>query len=162
MDSKQVIRSLLDTADFMAFGFLADLTPEEMLTRPVPDANHIAWQLGHVIWAESRLTEVAMPGSMPKLPAKLEEIHRRGASCSDNPEDFFTKEEYIRLAKEVRAATLHALDAITETDMDRPVTGVPPFVKNAGGCFSTIGAHWIGHVGQWVVVRRRLGRPRMF
>jgi hypothetical protein len=35
-------------------------------------------------------------------------------------------------------------------------------VKRAGDCFVTVGSHWSAHTGQWVVLRRKLGRPRMF
>lgn len=162
MKSKQVLRSLLDTADFIAYGYLADLSPEEMLVRPVPGANHIAWQLGHVVWAEARLAEAAVPGSMPQLPPNFTEIYARGTSSTDNPADYLSKEEYVKLAKEVRAGTLRALDAITEEELDRPIEGAPPFVKNAGGCFTAIGVHWLSHAGQWVIVRRKLGRPPLF
>jgi hypothetical protein len=70
----------------------------------------------------------------------------------------------LRLAKEVRAGTLQALAKVTDADMDRPVGGqkLPPFIKRAGDALVTIGPHWIGHAGQWVVLRRKLGRPRMF
>ena len=47
MDIRQAIRANLTSADFIVNGYLADLTPGEMLTRPVPGANHTAWQVGH-------------------------------------------------------------------------------------------------------------------
>jgi hypothetical protein len=163
MDFKDAIRSSLNTADFMVQGYLADITPQEMLVRPAKDANHIAWQLGHLIAAERHLVEAAVPGSMPELPDGFAERHRRDGPVSDNPADYLSKDEYLQLAKIVRAATLRALDRFSEADLDQPVTArVPPFVKRAGDCFATIGPHWTLHAGQWVVIRRLLGRPRMF
>ena len=35
-------------------------------------------------------------------------------------------------------------------------------VKCAGDCFVTAGGHWVLHAGQWVVLRRYLGRDRKF
>src|SRR5215510_6069550 len=93
------------------------------ISRPVPDANHVAWQLGHLIWAECRLVEAAAPGSMPELPAGFGDRYARGTAGSDNPADFFPKEEYLRLAKEVRTATLKALDKLSEADLDKPISG---------------------------------------
>jgi hypothetical protein len=163
MDFKDSIRSSLNVADFMVQGYLADLSPQEMLLRPVPEANHVAWQLGHLIAAERHLVEAASPGSMPELPAGFAERHRRDGPVSDNPSHYLSKDEYLHLAKTIRAATLSALDQLSEADLDRPVTArVPPFVKRAGDCFTTLGPHWTLHAGQWVVVRRKLGRPRMF
>ena len=83
------------------------------------------------------------------------------ASCLRMPADFLSKNEYLSLAKTIRAATLRALDAISEADLDKPVTArVPPFVKRAGDCFITVGTHLVMHNGQWVVLRRKLGRDR--
>jgi hypothetical protein len=163
MNAKEAIRTTMNTADFMVDSYLSDITPDEMFVRPAPGANHVAWQLGHVISAERRLVEAAVPGSMPALPDGFAERHTKETAASDNRDDFLSKDEYLKLAKTVRAATLRALDQVSETDLDKPVSGrVPPFVKSAGDCFVTAGGHWILHAGQWVVLRRYLGRDRKF
>jgi hypothetical protein len=163
MNFKDSIRSSLRISDFLVQGYLADITPDEMMLRPVPEANHIAWQLGHLISAERHLVEAAAPNSMPALPDGFAERHRRDGTASDNQSEYLSKDEYIRLAKEVRAGTLQVLDRFSDADFDKPVTArVPPFVLCAGDCFATIGPHWSLHAGQWVVIRRKLGRARMF
>ncbi|MCI0335832.1 MAG: DinB family protein [Planctomycetes bacterium] len=163
MDFKDAVRSSLGVADFLVERYLEDITPQEMLVRPAGDANHIAWQLGHLIQSEHHLVEAALPGSMPPLPAGFKERHTKDTAGSDKPGDFLTKDEYLRIAKEVRAGTLKVLDSLNESDFDKPVTGrVPPFVKRIGDSFVTIGGHWSSHTGQWVVTRRKLGRARMF
>lgn len=163
MDLKDAIRTNFDTADFMLEAYVSDLTPEEMLKRPAADANHVAWQLGHLIASERQLVEAGVPGSMPDLPAGFAERHTSDMATSDKPADFLSKEEYLQIAKEVRAGTLAVLDKLGDADFDKPVTEkVPPFVKNVGGCFLIVGGHWTMHTGQWVVLRRMLGRPRQF
>jgi hypothetical protein len=163
MNFKDAIRATFNMADFFVHGYLGDMTSQELMMRPVPDANHIAWQLGHLIASERHLVEAAVPGSMPSLPEGFAERHTKDFAMSDNPADFLTKEEYLRLAAETRAGTLKVLDKLSDADFDKPVAGrVPPFVKRAGDCFVTVGTHWIMHTGQWVVLRRKLGRPRMF
>lgn len=163
MNSKQAFRSSMNVSDFLVYRYLEDITPEELLARPAPGANHIAWQLGHLISAERNLVEAAAPGSMPELPAGFADRHKKEKAASDNRADYLSKDEYLRLAKEIRAATLRALERLSEADLDKPATGrVPPFVKCAGDCFATIGPHWSLHAGQWVVLRRKLGRPVMF
>lgn len=162
MDFKDSIRSSLRIADSLSQRYLDDIRPEEMFVQPVPDANHIAWQLGHVINSERSLVEAAVPNSMPPLPDGFAERHRREGVPSTHPADYLSKEEYLDLARSVRAATLAALDKLDESDFDKPVAGrVPPFIKCVGDCFATIGPHWALHAGQWVVIRRKLGRPRM-
>lgn len=163
MDFKDAVRSSLGIADFMAYGYLADLTATELLDRPVPTANHIAWQLGHLITAERHLASAAVPGSMPELPAGFPERYGRGKPVTDNPADYLSKEEYTNLAKTVRAATLKALDRLSPADFDKPLEGrLPPFVKTVGDAFVAIGNHWVLHAGQWVVLRRKLRREVMF
>ena len=163
MNFKDFIRSSLRISDFLSQGYLADITSEEMFVQPVPEANHIAWQLGHLIVSERNLVEAAATGSMPALPDGFAERHRRDSVPSSNPADYLTKDEYLQLAKQIRTATLGALDRLNDADLDKPVTArVPPFVKCAGDCFATIGLHWSLHAGQWVVLRRKLGRARMF
>jgi len=163
MNAKDAVRSTMNTADFMVESYLSDITPQEMLVRPAAGANHLAWQLGHLISAETRLVETAAPGSMPALPEGFVERHTKDTAASDNPADFLSKDEYFELAKSVRAATLKALENISDADLEKPVTGrVPPFVKRGVDCFVTAGGHWILHAGQWVILRRHLGRDRKF
>jgi hypothetical protein len=163
MDSKHAIRTSLGTAEFFLRSYLGDLTPAEMLARPVPGANHVAWQLGHLISAECRLVEAGMPGSMPQLPEGFAEKHSKDTAASDDPKAFLSKDEYLKLAKDVRAATLRALDKCSDADLEKPVSGrVPPFVKCAADAFITVGGHWALHAGQWAVLRRKLGRPVQF
>jgi hypothetical protein len=163
MNAKDAVRVMMSTADFFVESYLSDIMPQEMLVRPARGANHLAWQLGHLISAETRLVEAAAPGSIPALPEGFAERHSKDLAASDNPSDFLSKDEYLGLAKSVRVATLKVLDSIREDDLDKPANGrVPPFVKTAGDCFVTAGGHWILHAGQWVVLRRYLGRDRKF
>jgi hypothetical protein len=100
---------------------------------------------------------------MPALPEGFAERHSKETASSDNPQDFLSKDEYLKLAKSARAGTLRALDGLSEADMDKPVSGrVPPFVKRVGDCLVVAAGHWVLHAGQWVVLRRELGRDRKF
>src|SRR3954447_13762614 len=126
MNAKEAIRTTMNTADFMVESYLSDITPEEMLVRPAPGANHVAWQLGHLISAERRLVEAAAPGSMPPLADGFAERHTKDTAASDNPSNFLSKDEYLSLAKTVRTATLKALDNFGEADLDKLVSGRVP------------------------------------
>lgn len=163
MDTKAAIRAAMNVSDFLVNRYLDDITESELLERPASGANHIAWQLGHLISSERYLVEAAVPGSMPELPAGFREQHGKEKASSSAAADYLSKDEYLRLAKEVRGSTLAALDTMGDADLDRPAAGrVPPFIKTAGECFVLIGPHWASHAGQWVVLRRKLGRPVMF
>jgi hypothetical protein len=163
MNLKDAVCKSMELSDFLVDKYVSDLTPQEMLERPVPDANHVAWQFGHLIAAERALVEGGVPNSMPSLPAGFAERHSKDTAGSDKPDDFLSKDEYLKLAKDIRAASLKVLDSLPAADFDKPVSGrVPPFVKTVGDCFLTVGSHWTMHAGQWVILRRKLGRERMF
>src|SRR5436190_9931794 len=128
MDTKQLIVSNLRQVDFIVEAYLADLTDAELLVRPVPGANHIAWQWGHLIVSESRLGQVC-PGYRDPLPPDFAPRFTKETSKLDDAGAFLQKEEYQRLAKEVRAATLAALEKLPPADLDKPAAKVPPMAK---------------------------------
>lgn len=162
MDIKQGIVSNLNGSDFLVNAYLADLTPQELLTRAVPNSNHIAWQLGHLISSEKFLVDKAVPGKMDNLPEGFAERHTKETSGVDDPGKFLSKEEYQRVAKQVRAGTLRIVQNLSPADFDRAVTGVPPFCKTVGETLLFIGGHWLMHAGQWTIIRRKLGRAPLF
>lgn len=162
MDIKQTIAFNLNSSDFVVNVTLADLDSAELLARPVPGANHLAWQLGHLISAERFLVERGLPGKMDALPAGFAERHTKETAASDNPADFLTKDEYLQVAKQVRANTLRVVDSLSPTDFDLPAVNGPPFIKTVGDALLFISGHWLMHAGQWSVIRRKLGRPPLF
>ena len=162
MDLRQAIVANLSMSDFLVEAYLADLTPQELLARPCPAANHIAWQLGHLISSERWLVDKAAPGRVAALPADFEEKHKKAAATIDDPSAFLSKDEYRALAKKVRAQTLGVVESLSPADFDREISGVPPFIKTAGEALLFIGGHWVMHAGQWAITRRKLGRPPLF
>src|SRR4029077_4502167 len=52
MQAKEVIKTALQSTQNMLSTYLGDLSDADLLVRPVPAANHIAWQLGHLIQSE--------------------------------------------------------------------------------------------------------------
>ena len=55
MTAKDAIRQSLQGSQRVLGMLLDDLSDADLLVRPAPNANHIAWQLGHLIATESRL-----------------------------------------------------------------------------------------------------------
>ena len=73
MHAKDIIKSNIEMGHFVCMGYLADLTDADLLRRPAPGANHINWQLGHLIVAENYHSNLASGGKMPPLPAGFAE-----------------------------------------------------------------------------------------
>ncbi len=162
MDTKQLIVANLSQADFTVNAYLEDLTDAELLVRPVPGANHISWQWGHLIASEAYLVGQVCPGFTSPLPAEFPGKFTKETSKLDDAGAFLKKADYQRLGREMRAATLAALEKLPPTDLDKPAAKVPPLAKTVGDVFLLVAGHWLMHAGQWAVIRRKLGRPPLF
>ena len=161
MDFKQSIEQGFTAADFWVNTLLSDFSDADLMARPVPDANHIAWQLGHLINSEVGLVSMAVPDAPYAFPVGFKEMHGKSKAAVNDPSQFLTKAKYLEVARVIRQTTLAALAKASDADMDRPLTAPIPFIKRAGDCFVTASGHWLLHAGQWSVVRRGLGKPRM-
>ena len=86
MRAKDAIQSALASTQHMLEWYLSDLSDADLLVRPVPGANHIAWQLGHLIDSEPHLIHMELPdAAYPALPAGFAEQHTKETSTSDSP-----------------------------------------------------------------------------
>jgi hypothetical protein len=90
------IKNELNLPTFTVQAYLQDLSDADLMRRPVDNANHIAWQLGHLIDAENKLNNMVCPGSMPALSDGFAEKHRKENASSDDPSQFCTKDEYLK------------------------------------------------------------------
>lgn len=163
MNAHGALRRALADADMITTSYLNDLSDAEILVRAVPGTNHIAWQLGHLIASENGMIGETCPGSMPDLPAGFRDKYNNDTAASDDAKAFLSKDEYLRLYRQQREATLKALDSLSEMDFDRQAPErFRTFVDSVGSIFSMQATHWLMHVGQWAVVRRKLGRKPLF
>lgn len=162
MTGKDAIRTSLEsTAYLLTFG-LADFTDADLLVRPAPNSNHAAWQLGHLISSEAGIVKGQIPDAKyPELPAGFKEAHAMDKTGSDA--GFFTKAEYLALFEKTRAATLAALAALTDADLDKVATGrMAPMAPTLGAQFILVANHTLMHGSQFSVTRRKLGKPVLY
>jgi hypothetical protein len=160
MNPREAIKLSIDMGDFVAKGYLDDLTDEELFHRPAPNANHINWQLGHLIASTNFHLSKAAPGSEKPLPAGFAEKYTSDTAANDDRKAFLTKNELLKAHAEQRAAMLAALEKQSDADLDKS-TGVE-YAPTVGALFSVEGSHWLMHAGQWAVIRRQLGRKPLF
>lgn len=163
MNTREAIRASMDMPNMIVNAYLEDLSDADLLVRPVDGANHIAWQLGHLIASEHGLIEQVVPGSMPPLPEGFAEKYTKETSQLDDASAFHTKAEYLTLYGEQREGTLAALAPLSDDDLDKPAPeSLKQIAANVAGVFLMQPSHWMMHAGQWAVVRRKLGRPPLF
>lgn len=160
MNAADAIKLGIETSSMICLSYLKDLSDEDWLRRPCAGCNHINWQVGHLIVSEHNLIEKAVPGSMPALPAGMAEKYTKETAASDDPKSFATKAELMQAYEQQRAGTRAALAKQSDADLDKP-SGMEYAPTNAA-LFGLQASHWLMHSGQWVVVRRQLGRPPLF
>src|SRR5438093_12883817 len=97
MNAKDAIKIGIDTGRSISLGYLEDLTDQELLHRPAKGANHINWQVGHLIESENQMINIALPGSMPPLPPGFAERYNKDTASSDNAASFLKKAELLKL-----------------------------------------------------------------
>jgi DinB family protein len=158
MNIQQLLVVSLETADTICLGYLQDLSDRDLMLRPHDGCNHINWQVGHLIQSEHEMMQMIAP--MPALPAGFANRYSKETQASNRREDFCSKDELLEAHREQREGTLAILERIGETDLDRK-TGVD-YAPTFGALLALISAHWLMHAGQWVIVRRELGRPLLF
>lgn len=163
MNAQQAIEANIDTAVMIATGYLEDLTDDEMMHRPHENANHIKWQLGHLIASDNQMINGCCEGALPPLPEGFMEKYSKETSSVDDPAQFHSKEEYLALYKSQTEAIKAALNNLAESDLDKSSPeSMQGYAPTVGSAFVMIGGHWIMHAGQWAVIRRQLGREPLF
>lgn len=162
MNAKDVMRQVAETSHMLAQAYVADLEEPDLVVRSVPGTNHIAWQLGHMIVGTGKmLGELGRPA--PKLPAGFAEAHGKDTAGSDDRARFPKKAEYLALLEQTKAAILAAVDATPEADFDKPgPESMREYAPTVGAALVILGQHWMMHTGQFVPIRRKLGKPPLF
>ncbi|MCS6850204.1 MAG: DinB family protein [Gemmataceae bacterium] len=164
MTGKEAIRAVLTSTQGLVGWYVSDLSDQDLLVRPVPGANHIAWQLGHITSAEVSLVREVLPeANYPELPAGFTQVHDNKNAHAESSAGFLTKAQYLELFQKVREATLAAVDRLTDADLDKPNTGrLAAFAPTLGALLILVSNHTLMHLGQFTVVRRKLGKPILF
>lgn len=160
MDAKQAIESSMNSGLMILTKYVSDLDDADLMERPGPGCNTLAWQLGHLISSETFLVNLVAPGQGAELPAGFAEKHAKDKCEVDDPAQFCTRDEYLKLYEQVRAATKKTLAELDPARLDEPAP------ERFRSIFPTVGAilllianHPTMHAGQFVPVRRRKEKP---
>ena len=162
MRTQDAIKYALHSTRNLVNMYLQDLSDADLLVRPTPQANHIAWQMGHLIAAESRMGGGNITNATyPELPAGFAERHNKETASRNT--GFGTKAEYLALFNKVRQATIDSVDKLSDADLDKPTSGPIAAMAPMVGAMLLLNAnHAMMHGGQFSVVRRKLGKPVLF
>jgi hypothetical protein len=160
MTTKDALKYQMDTGLMVLKTYVSDLSDADLMIRPAKAANHLAWQLGHLISSEVHLLNGICPGAAIELPAGFANAHSKDSIGIDDRSKFLDKQTYLDLLDKQRAATKAALDKLPDADLDKPgPENMRRICPTVGTVFGLIGGHVLMHSGQFVTVRRMLGKP---
>jgi hypothetical protein len=164
MTAVDAIRTALLSTHQLLTWFVGDLSDSDLLVRPAPGANHIAWQLGHLLVTETRLVnQPTFETVYPELPAGFEKQHGKETQAREPATGFAGRAEYVDLFTRVRQATIAGLNNLKDAELDVPTTGpMASFAPTLGALLLLASNHSLMHAGQFSVVRRKLGKPVLF
>jgi hypothetical protein len=164
MNGIQTIQSALGSTQWLLNEFVKDLSDEDLVVRPVAKANHLAWQLGHIIQGEVMMVNSQLPNAgYPALPGTWGDLYGGKGADKDGQEHFAKKADYLSLFNDVHKNTIAAVGRLTDSDLDKPTQGqMAPFAPKLGNFFILVSNHTLMHVGQFTVLRRKLGKPVLF
>lgn len=159
MDAKAAIRSNFNLSDMVFKSYISDLSDAELMKRPVEGCNHVAYQVGHVIASEVQLL-AGITGTTTPLPDGFADQYAKENASSDDAASFLSGKEYVEIYDSVRAASVAALAALPESELDADSPeNLRSFAPTKGDVFNLIASHPMMHAGQFVAVRRQTGKP---
>jgi hypothetical protein len=161
-DAKNLLRKSIEMGQWLTKAYVEDLSDEQLLVRSVPGSNHIAWQLGHLIASQKgMLNSLGLPAAT--LPDGFEAAYTKEMSSSDDPAKFTTKARYLELLEQMNAACLAAVDATPDEALGKPgPESMREYAPTVGDVLAMLGSHLVMHSGQFVPIRRKLGKPAVF
>jgi hypothetical protein len=164
MRAKDVVKICLTSTQENLQMYLGDLSDADLTVHPVKSANNIAWQLAHLSTAESHLLADQLPGvKYPQLPAAIANLGNERTGKVDPPEGYLPKAQYLEWFNKMRAATIAAVDKLSDSDLDKPVTNdMAKYAPTLGALLVMTATHTLMHGGQFTVVRRALNKPVVF
>ena len=159
MQAQDAIQQAVELSHMVTRMYVDDLNDADLLVRSVPGTNHIAWQLGHLITSTKHMLE-GLGHPAPALPAAWAEAYTKDTAASDDPAKFATKAEYLALVDQLKAATLAAIAATPDSSLEAPgPEAMREYAPTVAAVLMLLGMHWLMHAGQFVPIRRKLGKP---
>jgi uncharacterized damage-inducible protein DinB len=141
-----------------AVNSVKDLSPEEWTKRPEGAANHVAWIVGHIIWARTAvLSRLGSNWSAPWLG-----LFARGEKV-DEAAAYPSSDALLAAWEEVAAALASALENASDDLVGQPAAkpGPPSADGKMSGAIRFLSWHETYHVGQLSYVRCLLGHKNL-
>ena len=162
MKAADLIRFAMNLTDQGTTQLVADMR-DVALTKPVgdgADGNHTLWNLGHLTYIEGGIPQILF--GEPNPVEHWAPLFATGTQPSSDAGAYPSFDEVLATYRDLRARNLKLLDAMSDADLDRAPTDVPPGFENMmtsfGNTLLLVTLHNMVHYGEIAVARRAAGR----
>jgi len=159
--SEQVIRQI-KVARLYTRDLLHSIPEEDWFREPAEGVTHIAWQVGHLAFAQYRLALQRIRGDRPEdeqlIPADFLAAYGRGSVPDVERSRSLGVEAIREVFDGVHRRVMQELPGYTEEQLSEPPIGPPhAMFKNKLGALLWCSQHEFLHAGQIGLLRRLLG-----
>jgi hypothetical protein len=144
---------------------LLDQTPvADWFRQPPGGVSHIAWQVGHLAFAQYRMALWRIRGPQPQddglLPSEFARLFGIESVPDPDPGKYPSQADVRAVFDRVHEQTLRELRGLDESELDQPVPHPHRFAKTKLLALLWCAHHEMLHAGQIGLLRRQLGhRP---
>jgi hypothetical protein len=142
--------------------FLEHTPSEDWFRQPPGGVSHIGWQVGHIAFAEYRLTLFRIRGQRPEDAALFspEFLKLFGANSVPHadPAVYPPASEVRAVMERIHAQAMRELPGLTEAQLDEPQTQPHLYAKTNLLALLWCAQHELVHAGQIGLLRRLLGQ----
>jgi hypothetical protein len=143
------------------FRLIGDFTPDEWFWHPSEFVTHVAWQVGHLAFAQYCHCFWWIRGRWPEdealLPEKFLELFEMGSSPTAEAAKYPTVEEIIRVFDGVYERAQTDVAQYSDEELDVPIHPSRPERTKVKGLFWNV-EHEFLHAGQIGLLRRLMGK----
>jgi DinB superfamily len=144
---------------------LLDQTPTtDWFLLPAGGVSHVAWQVGHIAFAEYRLALWRIRDERPGDGTLFSPDFKRlfGADSVPQADSTYPPAELRAVLDRVHQQALQELAGLDEGELDQPVPHPHPFATTKLKALLWCAQHEMLHAGQIGLLRRLLGYPPMW
>jgi hypothetical protein len=133
--------------------------PEEWFTVPPGGVSHVAWQVGHIAFAQYRLCLERLRPRTAADESLIPDAFLAAFGRDSQPADAagFTAEQIRTVFDRVHARAMAELPSYPDADLDLPVLKPHSLVATRIGILRYAALHEMIHCGQIAMIRRMLG-----
>ena len=146
---------------------LLEQTPAEEWFRQLPGGvSHVAWQVGHLAYAEYRLALWRIRGPKPDDGELFSNDFVRFFGANSVPDadaaKYLSPVDLRAALDHVHDAVLRELPRLDDAELDQPVSHPHPYAKTKLLALLWCAHHEMSHAGQIGLLRRHLGYPPLW